>query len=382
VIPRDGPTVVYGATGFTGRLVAGELQAHGTRQFVIAGRNKSKLDSLKERLASPSVTVATAELDNVASLLVDHDASVVINCAGPFSVCGEPVLQAAIDTGTQYVDTTGEQSFMRRVWHEYDARARDAGVAVVCAVGLNCLPGDMAARLAADEVGEPLEEVRLSYNVRRFRPSIGSMNAVLEVLTTDWLTLRDGELSPVPGVLERRRIEFPWSPGLKLCVTYPSGEVFTVPRHTDVRNVTTLINADAYVGLRPAALLIPWIIPLLRIYLRTRLGAAAAAVIPGLGRMVRLGKDGPTEKGRRWMRFTIRADAYGPKGGSTLVVEGRDTYGLTAITAGRAAGLLCQPGYGRSGVLAPAEAFDSGRFMEYLRFRKKVMSVTRFTHPS
>jgi short subunit dehydrogenase-like uncharacterized protein len=71
---------------------------------------------------------------------------------------GEPIVKAAVETGTQYLDTTGEQPFMRMVFDKYGERARAAGVALVSGMGFDYAPGDMSAALTADGMGS-LEEI-------------------------------------------------------------------------------------------------------------------------------------------------------------------------------------------------------------------------------
>lgn len=70
--------------------------------------------------------------------------SVVINCAGPFAVTGEPVIGACIRHGAHYLDLTGEWPYWDTIVRKYDAAARKAGVAVVPACGLDCIPSDLA----------------------------------------------------------------------------------------------------------------------------------------------------------------------------------------------------------------------------------------------
>ena len=119
---QSGPVVVYGATGYTGKLVAAELARRGA-DFVIAGRSREKLDAVAATLGG-SVPVAAVPLDDGAGLRsLLEGAAAVIACAGPFVIHGEPVVSAAAETGTHYVDTTGEQPFMRSVFERWGAVA-------------------------------------------------------------------------------------------------------------------------------------------------------------------------------------------------------------------------------------------------------------------
>jgi short subunit dehydrogenase-like uncharacterized protein len=138
-LEQSGPVAVYGATGYTGRLVAEELRRREA-DFVLAGRSAQKLEALASSLGS-GIPTATVSLDDASGLreLLDPCAA-VISCAGPFTLHGEPVLAAAADTGTHYLDTTGEQRFIKLAFDSYGERAARAGGAVVPAMGFDFVP--------------------------------------------------------------------------------------------------------------------------------------------------------------------------------------------------------------------------------------------------
>ncbi|HEU4906473.1 MAG TPA: saccharopine dehydrogenase NADP-binding domain-containing protein, partial [Solirubrobacterales bacterium] len=101
----SGPIAVYGATGFTGGLISRELRRAGA-DFVVAGRSEGKLAALSAELGGVPVEVVDAgDAAGLRGLL--EPCSVVIACAGPFSLHGEALVAAAADTGTHYLDTTG-----------------------------------------------------------------------------------------------------------------------------------------------------------------------------------------------------------------------------------------------------------------------------------
>src|SRR3954451_11540607 len=159
-VAQSGPIAVYGATGYTVRLVAAELRRRGA-EFVLAGRNPAKLEILAEDLGG-GVDTRAVRLEDQAQLreLLEPCAS-VISCAGPFRLHGEPVLAASVAAGTHYLDTTGEQPFMRTVFEAFDGQAKRTGVALVTAMGFDYVPGDMIASLTAGS--EPVDEVVLAY---------------------------------------------------------------------------------------------------------------------------------------------------------------------------------------------------------------------------
>ncbi|MBT8495426.1 MAG: saccharopine dehydrogenase NADP-binding domain-containing protein, partial [Deltaproteobacteria bacterium] len=136
--------IVYGATGFTGRLVTSALTRRGL-QVGIAGRDRRRLESLASELGDVSET-RTAHIHTPGQLHgAFEDAKVVINCAGPFGRLGEPVVKAAIDTGSHYLDSTGEQAFIKSIYERYESAARKAEVCVVNSFAFEVALGDWAA---------------------------------------------------------------------------------------------------------------------------------------------------------------------------------------------------------------------------------------------
>ena len=350
--------VLYGATGYTGRLVTDELVRRGL-DFTLAGRNPEKLARLSEERGQ-GAPVRTATVDDPRSLraMLD-DCDVVINCAGPFSLYGEPVVEAAVETRTHYLDSTGEQTFMKRVFDQYGRRAKTQGVAVVPAMGFDYLPGDCIARLAAAP-HEPLEELVLAYAMSGFGASQGTLLSALEMLKGGDFVYTGGNWKPAPIDTSRRTFDFPGQVGRQAMIRYPSGEVLTVPRHTRTRKVTSLIGARAFVPLPALAPVLPLTMPAVSLALRTPLQRV-------LGKAVGRLPEGPEEADRRAARFTIVALARGADGGEGRgVVRGSDPYGLTAVTLVHGAERMSGDGYAEAGVLAPAEAYDPESFLNYL----------------
>lgn len=355
---QAGTVAVYGATGYTGKLVAREL-ARRELDFVLSGRSASKLRALVDELGGgPGVRPASLD-DRDALRHVFGDCAAVINCAGPFVRYGEPVVRAAIETGTHYVDTTGEQPYMRFIYDRLDDAARAAEVAVVPAVGFDYVPGDLLSALVA-RGHEPLSELVLAYAARGFAATRGTLHSGLEMMRSGGLEYRDGALRQVGWRPRRVSFTFPDPVGRLAMLPYPSGEVLTVPRHIRTRNVTSLINAGVAAPPGMPDELVPLTAPGLALALRTPVKALADMAIARL-------PEGPSEEQRRAARFTIVAIAHGEDGRTGRgIVHGGDVYGLTAVTAVHSAALLADPGYDRSGALSPATAFDPAEFLDFL----------------
>ncbi|HEX8959403.1 MAG TPA: saccharopine dehydrogenase NADP-binding domain-containing protein, partial [Solirubrobacterales bacterium] len=203
---QSGPIAVYGATGFTGGLIARELLRRGA-ELTIAGRDRGKLEALSEELGG--VPWAAASLDDGAALrsLLEPCAA-VIACAGPFTLHGEPLVAAAAETGTHYVDTTGEQPFMKMVFDRYGERAARSGAVLVTGMGFDYAPGDLIAARTAEGMG-PLDEIVIAYCVHGFAPTQGTALSALEIMRGGDVVWRDGEWRPAPRSAAGGRWRFP-----------------------------------------------------------------------------------------------------------------------------------------------------------------------------
>jgi short subunit dehydrogenase-like uncharacterized protein len=351
---QPGPVVLYGATGFTGGLIARELKRLGA-DFLIAGRDREKLEALSGELGS--VPFRAVSVDDPAGLReMLEPCSVVVACAGPFSLHGEPVVAAAADTGTHYLDTTGEQGFMRMVFDRYGDRAAETGAALVSGMGFDYVPGDLIAALTADGMG-PLEEIVVAYCVHGFAPTHGTALSGLEIMRGGDVVWSDREWRPAPRSADGGRWPFPEPIGEQRMLRYPAGEQITVPRHVDTARVRTLLN-----GMVVPPQLMPLAVassPLLGFAMRTPLRGA-------LGALIRRLPAAPSEADRKKARFTIGCEARGKAGTRRSIVRGGDVYGLTAVSLAHGAMLCADPAYDRKGALAPAQAFDPSSFFAAL----------------
>ena len=347
------PIAIYGATGFTGRLIARELTRLGAEPLV-AGRDAKKLGALSEELGVPFRAVAADDGAGLRKML--EPCAVVVACAGPFALHGEPVVAAAADTGTHYLDTTGEQGFMRMVFDRYGERASEKGSALIPGMGFDYLPGDLIAALTAEGMG-PLEEIVIAYCVHGFAPTHGTALSGLEIMRGGDVVWADGDWRPAPRSAEGGSWRFPQPIGEQRMLRYPAGEQVTVPRHVETVRVRTLLNGMVVPPrLMPLAVISS---PLLGVAMRTPLRQAIGALIRRL-------PAAPDEQGRKAARFTISCEARGRSGTRRGTVSGNDVYGLTAVSLAHGALHCADPAYDHAGALAPAQAFDPASFLAAL----------------
>src|ERR1700709_2790772 len=137
--------VVFGATGYTGGLIAERLVAAGVRP-VVAARSSERLSALAERLGGLEYVRADAMRQNTVFDLVSSG-DVLISTVGPFAKWGVPAVRAAVAAGCVYLDTTGEPAHIRRVFESYDGSARRSGATLLPAMGYDFAPGSLAGAL-------------------------------------------------------------------------------------------------------------------------------------------------------------------------------------------------------------------------------------------
>ena len=353
----DPRVVVAGATGFTGGLVAERLADSGLR-FVLTGRSEEKLEGLARR--HPGTEVRRADVTrpgDLGALLRTGD--VLVNCAGPFTGIGEPAVRAAVEAGAHYLDTTGEQAFMLRVLDRWDGPARRAGVAVVTAMAFEYALGDCALAIAAEGLsGTPVAaDVVYSWRGGADGTSAGTRRSALRVVAEPGVVCEGGRWRREAVGRRRRTIRPPGGPELA-AVSMPAGEILTAPRHLGV----DAARGWMIVGSGTARVL-PLLAPVLPVLVR--------ATLPLLDRLVARGPDGPDADARRESRFQVLARVEDVEGEvTTVAVEGRDPYGVTAaIVLSGARQVLGRGGRGQveggppGGVLPPARLVEPGPFL-------------------
>ena len=157
-----GRIVLFGATGYTGRLVAEAMAERGMRP-VLAARSRDKLEALASELGGDFET-ATADVEDppsVSALVEGGD--VLVSTVGPFTRWGAPAAAAATTAGAHYLDSTGEPGFIREVFERYGPAAEASGSGMLTAFGYDWVPGNLAAALALRRAGDEAVRVDVGY---------------------------------------------------------------------------------------------------------------------------------------------------------------------------------------------------------------------------
>lgn len=336
--------VLFGATGFTGRLVFAEARRQGF-PLVLAGRNETALKEMAESGGGAEVRVGDPQRPATLEGLFEG-AGAVINCAGPFTRLGEPVLAAAIAQGAHYLDTTGEQEWMRRAMEAHSPEAERRGLTAIPAHAFEYAPGDCAARLAV-EATPGASSLEVFNRVEGFGASRGTKKSALEALRVPALALVGGELVRERAASHRATVRFPDDDRHRVGISFGGGEVLSArrfgPMVRDARTYLVVPEAAAFVLPRLVRLALP--------LLDTGLGA-------WLDRRIDAGSFGPgSERARQpwWVQARVRT-ASGQ--GRRVTVTGRDAYGITAVLAVNGARSLLAGRALRAGVVTSAQAFE------------------------
>lgn len=152
---------VYGATGFTGKIVAKYLSQKKDIKWAIAGRSAEKLAAIKEEIGSPAgMDVVIADSSKYETLVsMAEKSKVIASTVGPFMKYGEPLVRACVEAKTGYVDITGEFPFIREMIDKYHDKAEEKKVKIVTCCGYDCIPVDMGTFMVTEELSE-VETVR------------------------------------------------------------------------------------------------------------------------------------------------------------------------------------------------------------------------------
>src|SRR3954470_1428722 len=169
-IMRDFDIIVYGATGFTGRLVAEYLiQAYpgaGAPRWAMAGRSLTKLQEVRDEIGAPTDTVLlVANSDDPATLkALCERTEVLITTVGPYQLYGSDLVAACAETGTAYVDLCGEPAWMRHMIDAHHETAKRTGARIVFSCGFDSIPFDLGVltlqEKPREKFGRPARRVK------------------------------------------------------------------------------------------------------------------------------------------------------------------------------------------------------------------------------
>ncbi|WP_283139270.1 saccharopine dehydrogenase family protein [Rhizohabitans arisaemae] len=340
--------VLFGATGYTGRLTAEalvELEAHP----ILAGRDLGRLEALAASLpGNPDTAVADVRRPaTVRRLLSEGD--VIVSTVGPFTRWGEPAVEAAIESKAIYLDSTGEPTFIRRIFQRYGPRAASSGTALITAFGYDYVPGNLAACMALEEAGPSAERVDIGYFIRgnvAGRTSAGTKASAVGMILEPMFGYRGGRITREHGRTRAFSIDGKRRHGLSI----GASEHFTLPRR--------------YPGLQEVGVYLGWLGPLTRVAGVVAKATPVIAALPGAKWVTekaaaRALKGAPPSAEPSPITTQVVAEAFDSSGKQLTRVEltGGDPYDFTGRMLAWAAITAANRGVQGVGSLGPVDAF-------------------------
>jgi len=337
-VPRR--IIIFGATGFTGRLVAERLAVQGADP-VLAARSEGPLSELADRLGVQWRQADAMRRNSVFALLEPGD--VMISTVGPFAKWGESAVRAAIAARGTYIDTTGEPAFIRRVFDEFAGPAERSGATLLTAMGYDYVPGALAAALALEEAGEGAVRVDVGYYAFGMTGSAGTRESSVGIMLAPGHAFRDGRLQRTR--MGDRSRTFSVRGKERPAVSLGGSEHLTLPAsYPQLREINT------YLG---------WFGPLSRPVQAASLASSLAVRVPGMRSVLQAAGDraasfGGTPQAGSGVSHVVAA-AY-DAGGTQLAevqLSGPEPYTLTAGIVAWAA----QRAAAGTGALGPLQAY-------------------------
>lgn len=354
--------LVFGATGFTGRMTVKALARRGL-PVRAAGRSREKLEQLADNYG---VDWVEADVKRPATVRAAADgATAIVSTVGPYSWHGEVAIDAAIDAGIPYFDCTGEPPFIRRVFEEFGPRAQKRGVPLLTTVGYDYIPGTLAGGLALSEAGDDARQVDIGYfltgeprskSLNSF--SGGTLQSLQASSNAPQFAWRAGKM--IEERAAQRVLDFDVSGKRRTAITIGASEHYTLPR--SYSQLETVNVALGWFG--PASRLVQAMSIAQSVAGRVPLVSSipkGLALLPGIRKTVK--HDGPSDETREHARTFVVAVARDGDGHRLAQVDvtGPNPYDLTGELLAWAASQAHAGAIKGAGALGAIEAFGLER---------------------
>jgi short subunit dehydrogenase-like uncharacterized protein len=253
----DRDWILYGATGYTGRLIAEEAakRESGARP-ILAGRNAAAVESLARTL---ELHFRTFDLTDPARLRESiRGVRLVLNCAGPFSATSQPLFQACLAERVHYLDITGEIDVIEAA-AALDQKAKQAGVTLLPAVGFDVVPSDCLAASLGQKLPDACRLQLAICGLNAISP--GTAKTMLEGMPQGGRARIAGRIERVPTAWKTR--EIPFREGPRTAMTIPWGDVASAHYSTGIGEI------EVYAAAPPQQITLlrrwRWLLPCLRL---------------------------------------------------------------------------------------------------------------------
>ncbi len=346
--------LLYGAYGYTGRLIAEELKKQG-QQAVLAGRREEPLRKMAEEYGWEYQAFDLSDQEVLDKNL--YQVPLVIHAAGPFIHTAQPMIDACLRTQTHYLDITGEVPVFELA-AAYDDQARAAGVVVMPGTGFDVVPTDCAARYLKDQLPEA-NDLQLAFASAGGGFSRGTALTMVENLGKGGVIRRDGQIINVKDAYEGRTI--PFMDKDRFAMTIPWGDVSTAYHTTGIPNVKVFMSTHpkTFKRLRRMRFL-NWL-------LKTEL------VKSRIRKRIEQGPAGPDAEDRQNSNMYIWGQATAPDGSTNSVqLKTPSGYALTAMASVHIAKRVLNHEL-EAGFHTPAGAFGADLIMEFPGVERREM---------
>jgi hypothetical protein len=357
------PVVVYGASGYTGRLICEYLREYGV-PFVAAGRDEGRVKSSMETnvagIETADYEVVEVEHDPAALTELFQGASVVLNTVGPFSQWGPAVVEACLEAGAHYTDTTGEQDWLITCDETYGADFAAAGLLLAPGIAQMYTTGEIAAQLCLETPGLDTLDIAVFWGGS---PTIASTQTILVNAATSaahyleqntYVAFDPGQgLVPlvVPGQHELA-LSLPWG-GTSHPVWFKRD-----PRVANVKAQGGVFNAALMHG-------VPQIVAGALEATKDMNAEDRDAALTATARQVM--DSMPPRENPRLNKSLDSVHASGPLGRAHCVIHGNQNYKQTGLLQAYAAYSLLQQPPRRAGFASGCQAFGHRELLGVLR---------------
>lgn len=224
--------LLYGAYGYTGQLIAREAARQGV-DLILSGRNADKLEAMGRQFGFPWKACTLDDSEGLRALLAE--VPVVLHAAGPFMFTARPMLEACLDTGTHYLDITGEVGVFEMA-ARLSAKAEATGIMIMPGTGFDVVPTDCLAVYLKQQLPDATH-LQLAF-MGLGGVSHGTATTMVQSLGEGSLVRENGQLRRVP--LGHKALQVPFRPDRTfLAMTIPWGDIATAWYSTGIPNIET-----------------------------------------------------------------------------------------------------------------------------------------------
>jgi short subunit dehydrogenase-like uncharacterized protein len=327
--PDSNETVaVFGAYGHTGRFIVSRLYEQGYKP-ILCGRDSGKLYNLNQQYPDFKTKVADINHPNTLDDAFS-EASIIINCAGPFLDTAEPVIQSALRLGKHYIDISAEQKSVLDIFEQFSDQARLAEIIIIPAAAFYGGLGDLLST-ALTQDWDQVDEIAIYIGLDSWHPTKGTR---LTGKRNHYprLIFADNRLQPLQ---ESKTLiwNFPHPIETKEMVMVPLSEIITISRHINVNTINTFLSQNSLTDIRSEETPEP---------------------------------KPADKKNRSSQQFCMEIVAVKGNKKRTITAQGIDIYAVTAPLVVEAVNRILAGKVKKQGVTTPGEIFDATDFLKVL----------------